>query len=181
MSALTALTAKARGAFSKLAYLCRSFANSYRPARFRCPDCGASGGSVVDRKFLVTKLIRCPGCSPLSRRPTDPPGFADRPYRAAYRQSGVTDLPSPNELAEMLQTGFRDTPFCLESKIRVLQRLGAAPRARVFDFGCSWGYGTWQLQRAGFDAFGYEVNPVMSVFARNELGLQTIPLVRDSS
>jgi len=42
--------------------------------------------------------------------------------------------------------------------IQVLEALGLRPGSVVLDFGCSWGYGSSQLSRAGFDVYSYEIS-----------------------
>jgi 2-polyprenyl-3-methyl-5-hydroxy-6-metoxy-1,4-benzoquinol methylase len=43
--------------------------------------------------------------------------------------------------------------------------------ARLPDFGCSWGYGSWQLQRAGFRVTSFEISRPRCRYAREELHL----------
>ena len=47
------------------------------------------------------------------------------------------------------------------------------------DYGCSWGYGTWQLKKAGFDALGFEVSKTRASFGRKKLGLKILDEIAD--
>ena len=70
------------------------------------------------------------------------------------------------------QWNFSGTPRDINTWIGVLQFL--RPGGRVLDFGCSWGYGTYQLRQAGFDAVGFEVSRPRAKFGREKLGLNII-------
>jgi 2-polyprenyl-3-methyl-5-hydroxy-6-metoxy-1,4-benzoquinol methylase len=58
--------------------------------------------------------------------------------------------------------------------ISVLRALGLQIGSRLFDFGCSWGYGRYQLTRAGFDVTAFEIAPTRGNFARRELNVRLI-------
>jgi 2-polyprenyl-3-methyl-5-hydroxy-6-metoxy-1,4-benzoquinol methylase len=81
-------------------------------------------------------------------------------------------LPEDNELRLLVKTNFSGSPLDISNKIQVLQTL--RPKSRVLDFGCSWGYGTYQLIEHGFDAVGFEISKPRVVFGRTKLGLTLI-------
>ncbi len=58
--------------------------------------------------------------------------------------------------------------------MRALRAAGCGPGAKVFDYGCSWGYGSGQFRAAGMDVTGYEISPVNRRFAREVIGLNMV-------
>jgi cyclopropane fatty-acyl-phospholipid synthase-like methyltransferase len=61
-----------------------------------------------------------------------------------------------------------------------LKQLGLGKGPKIFDFGCSWGYGSYQLIKAGFDVISYEISSSRRQFAREKLGLNTIDDVKSA-
>ena len=43
-------------------------------------------------------------------------------------------------------------------------------RARIVDFGGSWGYASWQFRQAGFEVFTYEIGRERALYAKQKLG-----------
>jgi 2-polyprenyl-3-methyl-5-hydroxy-6-metoxy-1,4-benzoquinol methylase len=56
----------------------------------------------------------------------------------------------------------------------VLTRLGLQPGAKVFDYGCSWGYGSYQFAKAGFEVTAFELAPTRRRYANQKLGVRTV-------
>jgi 2-polyprenyl-3-methyl-5-hydroxy-6-metoxy-1,4-benzoquinol methylase len=162
----------------KLRYFADSLAKRLGGGARECPSCGFAGSSTVDRKYLVTTLERCQRCQLLFRVPTTSAGASDAFYQSSYRQGFTTDLPSDAALAQYLSHGFPPERN-YGAYIAVLSALGCMPGARILDFGCSWGYGTWQLRRAGFRVQGLEVSKGRSRFAREKLGVDVVPSLGD--
>lgn len=52
--------------------------------------------------------------------------------------------------------------------------LGIAPGMRIFDFGCSWGFGSWQFAQAGYDVKSFEISRPRARYARGKLGVDVI-------
>lgn len=155
----------------RLTYLMRSLAAIPFPRRYACPSCAQSKYTPVHRKMLVTALVRCDACKLLYRVPTDPPRHNFAFYQKAYTFGYTTDCPAPEQIKALLATGFRDSERDASEKIDVLRALGVTPGARVLDFGASWGYATWQLRAAGFDASGYEISQPRARYAREVLSV----------
>ena len=42
----------------------------------------------------------------------------------------------------------------------------------MFDHGCSWGYGSWQMAAEGFDVTAYEISRPRAEFAADRLGVR---------
>jgi 2-polyprenyl-3-methyl-5-hydroxy-6-metoxy-1,4-benzoquinol methylase len=143
-------------------------------SRWRCPNCGGERSSAQERKHFVTKLLRCNECKLLFRAPTDPPDFGKSFYQSAYQQGFTTDCPSDERLSQMLQTSFHGTPKDFQEKVDLLKRLGLKEQSRVLDYGASWGYGTWQFGKAGFEAIGYEPSQPRARYAREKLAVNVL-------
>lgn len=99
---------------------------------------------------------------------------SERFYQATYRQGFTTEMPTDSELARMLHEGFgpeRDYGAYAD----VLDALGCRPGTSIFDFGCSWGYGSLQLLRRGYRVQAFEVSQPRATFARDKLGIDVVP------
>ena len=70
---------------------------------------------------------------------------------------------------KVLTTDFKATEKNYSVYIEVLAAAGARPGMRPLDFGCSWGYGSWQLMKAGFDVSSFEISSRRCKFARERL------------
>ncbi|MGE0723013.1 MAG: class I SAM-dependent methyltransferase [Alphaproteobacteria bacterium] len=164
------------GLRAKSGYLARSAAAWTLRRGLACPNCGATEATVEARKFVVTALRRCRRCALLFRTPTDGEAFSRRFYDRLYRQGHVTALPDEAALAAMLATGFAGTPLDQSRYVDCVRALGlGAPR--LFELGCSWGYGTVQFRRAGIDAVGYEVAEGRRRFAAARLAVPVVDTV----
>ena len=159
---------------TKLSYLRRTLAAQFTTARYRCPNCGGRRGSVIDRKFLITQLWRCAVCQMMFRTPTDDPAANIIFYENEYTQGFTTNLPSDEALAKMKRANFVGTEKCYSYYISVLSQLGLKPGAKVFDFGCSWGYGSYQLAQAGFQVMSFEVASNRRRYAHEKLDVSTV-------
>lgn len=158
----------------RLSYLRRCIAAQISNDRFKCPNCGSSQSSVVDRKYFVTQLRRCSACMLLFRTPTDDPLSNERFYESEYAQGFTTDLPSEEDLDSLKRRNFSGTEKDYSYYISVLTQLGLKPGAKLFDFGCSWGYGSYQLAKAGFEVAAFEIAPTRRRFAETKLGVRTV-------
>lgn len=117
----------------------------------------------------MTRLLRCRSCHLLFRTPTDPPSLTQVFYQEDYQQGYTTDCPSPEELQALIATEFVGSERDYSNKIAVMRSLGVREGARVLDYGASWGYGTWQLNRGGYQACGYEISRARARYAREKL------------
>jgi 2-polyprenyl-3-methyl-5-hydroxy-6-metoxy-1,4-benzoquinol methylase len=141
-------------------------------SEFRCTNCGSDLFSTVDRKYLLTSLRRCARCRLMYRIPTDDQSANFRYYQKTYRQGFTTELPKEKDLERLLETNFEGAERCYRYYISVLQHLGLRKGARIFDFGCSWGYGSWQLRQAGYEVWACEISQPRALFASEKLGIQ---------
>jgi 2-polyprenyl-3-methyl-5-hydroxy-6-metoxy-1,4-benzoquinol methylase len=92
-------------------------------------------------------------------------------YQSQYRQGITTSMPSDAQLAQYLRDGFKEKDFT--DRIQVVMAAVGADQRRLFDFGCSWGYGSYQFIQAGFEVEGFEVSRPRAAFARERLGVTT--------
>ncbi len=159
---------------SKATYLARCIQSRMSCSDLGCRNCGHPQSVVIDRKYLVTELRRCSHCLMMYRAPSDPPQHNATYYNQGYRQGYTTDLPSEVELTALIKGQFRGTGMDYSYYIGVLAALGAPRGARVFDYGCSWGYGTYQMKTAGFDVVGYEISRSRGDYAAHMLGLDVV-------
>jgi SAM-dependent methyltransferase len=156
---------------SRLNYLWRSVVSRFSPARHVCPNCGSAKNSLVSRKYIVTELRRCAGCYLLFRTPTDDPTKNQRYYEHEYSQGFTTDMPSDEKLATLIQNNFAGTEKSWDYYNGILKQLGLCRGERVFDFGCSWGYGSYQMAAAGYGVVALEVSPTRRRYAEQKLGV----------
>src|SRR5262245_9195007 len=159
---------------ARLAYLRRSLKAQFAPGRFSCPNCGDKRSSIPDRKYFVTQLRRCEACQMMFRTPTDEQGHNRPFYETEYAQGFTTAMPSPGALADLKRFNFAGTEKDYTYYISALDQLGVKKGARLFDYGCSWGYGSYQLAKAGFDVTAFEIAPSRRCYAREKLGVRTV-------
>ena len=127
----------------QLRYLATSFQKRLRGLGNDCPSCGSRRSALLRRKYLVTAVRRCAECALMFRAPTTNPEETIRFYQTEYEQGFTTDLPDRDTLGRLKTTAFKGTERDYASYIDVLTALGVEGGARVLDFGCSWGYGSW--------------------------------------
>jgi hypothetical protein len=108
------------------------------------------------------------------RVPKDDPDTAVSFYESEYEQGVTTDCPSSEELERLKSTRFAGTEKDYAVYISFLEAAGIRPGMSIFDFGCSWGYGSWQLSQAGYDVYSYEIAPTRARYAKTMLGCRMI-------
>ena len=139
-----------------------------------CPSCTSLQVGTVRRKFLVTALLECQNCGLRFRFPKDTANRSRHFYQGEYEQGFTTDVPSDEQLKEMIVCRFKNTVKDYQTYIDVLRAVGVEPGTTVLDFGCSWGYGSWQLREAGFKVYSYEVSKRRAEFASSKLGCSIV-------
>ncbi|HLJ96156.1 MAG TPA: class I SAM-dependent methyltransferase [Gemmataceae bacterium] len=157
------------------AYLLTSTRKYLLRQGLHCPSCGHRNSHVHDRKWLVTTLRRCGQCALLFRAPTTTAAENARLYQSVYREGFTTDMPDDARLDELVARDFRASDRDHSTYLDVLAALGGQPGLRVFDFGCSWGYGSYQLRRAGYKVDAFEISVPRATFAREKLGVPIVP------
>ena len=158
---------------SKLSFLARIIRHRLARRPRACPYCAESLRlELMGRKRLILEVLRCQKCLLMFRYPMDSPEESYMYYQNEYRSGATTDLPHDDQLGPMMERQFRGTGLDLEAKIKVLKRLG--PAGRVLDYGCSWGYGTYQLAAHGYEAIGFEISRARAKFGRERLAVQIL-------
>jgi len=127
---------------------------------------------VVDRKWGVTALRECHQCFLLFRTPTTSTAENQQFYESAYQQGFTTELPTPAVLQELKRTSFKGTEKDYSAILNLLSALGLRAGNRLFDFGCSWGFGSWQLGQAGYEVASYEISAQRAHYATENLGVR---------
>ncbi len=158
----------------KFSYLLRSAARYPLASGARCPNCGSDHGEVVDRKFVVTTLKRCDDCKLMFRTPTDSEEFNRVFYNFHYQQGTAMICPSLDEIAALKASNFAGTERDFAGYVGFLERHGISSDARLFDFGCSWGYGSYQFSQAGYDVDSYEIGLDRRTYAIDHLAIRHV-------
>ncbi len=138
------------------------------------PNCGSMASRLIQRKNIITQLRRCTSCELLFRTPTDDPASNLAFYESKYAQGFTTETPLDADLKRLKESQFSGTEKDYSYYIRVLQDLGLPPGAAIFDYGCSWGYGSYQFGSAGFNVVSFEIAPTRRKYARQKLGVHVI-------
>lgn len=163
-----------RALTNKLRYFAGSAAKQLRGQGLSCPSCGGLGGAALDRKWGMTAMRRCSECSLLFRTPTTTAEENAQFYQEDYTEGFTTEVPGDAELKRLLETRFAGEEKNYAGYIAVLEALGVKAGARLFDFGCSWGYGSWQLGQAGFAVDAFEISRPRAAFAAERLGVRLV-------
>lgn len=108
------------------------------------------------------------------RTPTDDPSINEAFYEKEYAQGFTTDTPTDAELARLIESNFVGTEKDYSYYISVLKQLGLRDGAHVFDYGCSWGYGSYQLAKTGFEVTSFEIAPTRRRYAAEKLGVSVV-------
>ena len=140
-----------------------------------CPACGESQSTLVRRKYGVTALYRCPSCEVMFRVPKPNPEKEVKFYQRGYKQGFTTDCPAADELGRLKNTSFAGTEKDYSTYISVIKAAGLEPGISIFDFGCSWGYGSWQLSQAGYRVYSWEVSIPRARYAAEKLECELCP------
>lgn len=170
----------------KLKYLIRSALNFN--SGVACPNCGSSQATQVDRKYFFTRLFECDSCKLQFRHPVDSKKFSQAFYQQNYVQKDgiTTDLPSKAELESLIQSGFDKSTKNVARIVALFSSLKHdLSKLKVIDYGCSWGYMTYQFRQYGISAMGFEVSRTRADFGNRQLGLNittdsaSLPLEND--
>jgi 2-polyprenyl-3-methyl-5-hydroxy-6-metoxy-1,4-benzoquinol methylase len=157
----------------KLQFFLQALKN-IREKDFLCPSCGNLSTKFIYRKMLVTSLRECNECGLRFRIPKDRVLDSNKFYQSGYEAGFTTSLPSDEQLKKYLSNSFMGGEKDFSGYIKVLDALGLKKGDYVLDFGSSWGYGSWQLQQAGYNVYSYEISKTRSDYARNQLGCRIV-------
>jgi SAM-dependent methyltransferase len=140
-----------------------------------CPYCGPSSTArLLARKKFIIDILECTTCNLIFRWPQDTEQELGAHYQDQYAEDAPqVRLPDPRDLPALKAEKFA-TPFGpdLNWKIGVLKAI--RPAGRILDYGCSWGYASYLMGQAGYDAMGFEVSKPRAAYAREHLGVRVI-------
>lgn len=124
----------------------------------------------MQRKKLLIEARKCQYCGLIYRWPVDRPEDSRSFYGDAYKGQQATDMPAPELLGQLIQQKFKGSNWDKTHRLGFIRRL-VERRGTFLDFGCSWGYGTYQYADLGFRVMGLEIAKKRACFGRLQLGL----------
>jgi SAM-dependent methyltransferase len=139
-----------------------------------CPGCGSLRTRPLKRKHLLTALYGCDACMLMFRMPKSSQVEDRAFYQYDYEQGATTDLPDLHALAELKRSSFAPIGHDYSGYIEVLRAVGIQPGDSVYDYGASWGYGSWQFAQAGYNVYSYEISRARAQYAAQYLACQVI-------
>jgi len=150
----------------KIKYLLRSILNTQQPKK--CPFCGSSDLKPIDKKYIFTVLLKCNHCALNHRHPKDDQKRIAEFYQLEYSIDThmMTKLPSDMEIQTLKQENFPSLRSYDDYIEAIIGR-----KAKIVDYGCSWGYNVFKLQRSGYDAVGYEISRPRAALGKKKLGV----------
>jgi len=119
----------------------------------------------------VTVLRRCNACRLLFRSPTTTAEENSSFYQSAYSQGFTTDTPPVDRLEQLKASRFKGSEKDYSQYLNVLAALGCKPGDLLFDYGCSWGYGSWQFIQEGYSVTAFEISVPRCEYAKTYLGI----------
>jgi SAM-dependent methyltransferase len=95
-------------------------------------------------------------------------------YEDDYDQGFTTTVPSAAQLGELLSNGFDGHEKSYRTYLDVLASLSVKHGARIFDYGCSWGYGSYQLRAAGYVVDSFDISKRRATYATEKLDIRIV-------
>ncbi|MER8639785.1 class I SAM-dependent methyltransferase [Mesorhizobium sp. M1365] len=155
----------------RLQYFASQVRRRWKNVSNECPNCKGLAYRTLDRKLVVIELRECMRCKLMYRFPADTNDDNYEFYQKQYSQGFTTDLPDKDTLTELCRSNFAGHEKSYAGLIELIERLGFGPGARIFDFGSSWGFGSWQFGHRGFDVKAYEISSMRAEFSKRELNV----------
>jgi 2-polyprenyl-3-methyl-5-hydroxy-6-metoxy-1,4-benzoquinol methylase len=154
---------------SRYSYLRKTLGKYARRQSPSCPHCLSAETQRVQWKMGVWQLRECKRCSLRFRFPKDEPEENRSFYQDQYEQENVTNLPREEDMPLHIAQRFEGVGRDLTTHLKTIQP--RMPKGAILDYGCSWGYGVYQLQQAGYEAVGFEISRPRVEFGRRALGV----------
>jgi SAM-dependent methyltransferase len=183
--------------FNRIKYLASSFFKFIFRIGFSCPSCESNSYSHVSRKYIFTILVRCHECKLMYRVPTTSKIENNKFYQKDYTGGGQSlnndtknftiDMPNHDSSHDPKNIDYKNTEKDYSNNIKVLQSLkeiNKIDKVKLFDYGCSWGYGSFQIQQKGYEVTSFEISKSRANYAKTKLGVNTVDdlsLVEDES
>ncbi|MFI5155831.1 MAG: class I SAM-dependent methyltransferase [Chitinophagales bacterium] len=143
-----------------------------------CPYCSGRDVSVIDRKYVVTRLLECNQCHLYFRHPKDRPDFNKNFYQDEYEEFGITThIPERSLLEEYKKNNFKNSGKDFSPYIQIMQMLRGKKDIKLVDYGTSWGYASFQFKKAGMQVQSFEISRPMARVGNEllDLDIQTDP------
>lgn len=139
--------------------------------RSACPYCSSCFYTFMQRKKLLIQARKCLYCGLIYRWPVDIPEDTFSFYKKIYKKVEAPVAPPANTvLQQLIQQKFKGSAWDKTHRLYFIRRL-IEYRGKLLDFGCSWGYGTYQYADLGFKVVGLEIDKERANFGRVHLGL----------
>jgi 2-polyprenyl-3-methyl-5-hydroxy-6-metoxy-1,4-benzoquinol methylase len=140
-----------------------------------CPHCKSTKFKKRDSKFFVTRLHECSECKLLYRFPIDTISSNKSFYQSEYVEDDLltTKLPSSVELEKFKANKFREGDKNADRYIELFKELFPEVESgiKIIDYGCSWGYISYQIKEQGFDVQSFEISVPRKDYGIEKLGL----------
>ena len=162
--------------YSKLNYFLISLKKFLTKRDFRCPSCNSKDNETVDKKYLISTLKRCKTCMLLYRVPKTTIHENKSFYQEKYSEGFTTECPNDKKLKELISNNFKNTEKDYSKYIEILNILNLKINVNLpnlFDYGCSWGYGSYQLKEK-FKVDSYEISSPRAKYAREKLNINVV-------
>ena len=173
--------------FNRIKYLASSFFKFIFKIGFSCPSCKSNSYNQISRKYFFTILARCQECKLMFRIPTTSTKENKKFYQKEYTGGGqslkndeknfTVDMPNVDTFKDSKTIDFKNTEKDYSNYIKVLQKIIKVDKQykiKLFDYGCSWGYGSYQIKQEGYDVSSFEISKPRSNYAKIQLGINII-------
>ena len=152
------------------------YARLFGPAP-KCPYCGATQYRHLGDKFILLAAKQCDFCRLIFRWPIESEDVTKRYYDRLFKDSwedttGIRTEIESGKMEQFIAAKFQGVKYDYYHKLKIVRELtGGTARGKFLDFGCGWGYITFQARELGWDAEGFDVNGEYLTFARENLGI----------
>ncbi len=143
--------------------------------KITCTYCSGSSFTEVDRKYFFTRLFECNTCHLSFRHPVDKPEFNNKFYQDDYKEKDniTVTLPSVDELINLKAGRFNHGNKNASRYDRIFKCLYPGNSSlNIIDYGCSWGYISWQLTQMGHYVQGFEISLPRAAYGRQNLNIE---------
>jgi hypothetical protein len=139
-----------------------------------CPSCGSKINTLVDRKYIVTRLFKCSDCKLQFRHPIERIEEGKKFYQKKYTEGDgiTTEMPSLDALKELKGQNFSQFKDD-RSAVRLDEIFKAlnSENKKICDYGSSWGYMSYQLKNLGYQVNSFEISTPRADFGNKHLQL----------
>lgn len=166
----------------KINYLIRSVFKFTQEKK--CPFCGDNALVKIDSKFIFTSLLACDNCKLNHRHPKDDEKWLKEFYQKDYDIDThiMTKLLTDAEIKKHKADNFSSLRS-YDGYINALFKTKGD--IKIIDYGCSWGYNVYKLNKSGYNAAGYELSVPRAEFGALKLeipihaDIKTLPVETD--